>query len=80
MKRIFDIIKDKEIIILYQDEEIHGLCELLKTNKITCNEDIFVGYSWVKINTRDCISFANFGPINHNCNSITYKQFIQIIS
>ena len=76
MNNIFQIMGSEDIIILFKQDQISDLCNLLKNNNINCKEEDFESYFWVKINDHSVREFANFGPFNQNCPIIKYSELI----
>ena len=79
-KRIFDIIKEEEIIVIFSDNQIATLCDILNDNKIKCNREEFETYLWVRFNSRGILGMANSGPINAPCKVYTFDDFINLIN
>lgn len=79
-KRIFDIIKEEQIIVKYNNNQIDLLCEILQDNKIKSDRQTFESYYWVMFDKNATLRFENDIPMNPPCNVYSFELFVNLIN
>ena len=80
MVKIFDVIKDKEVIIRYNYNQVEGLKKVLKCNNILCENVNLDGYAEIRINDHTICECSTEFIANRDLQTLSCEKLVDLIN